>query len=39
VQQFADDLGDDVMAGDDNATPPNKGKSPVDHRMSITPES
>ena len=30
-QQFADDLGDDVTAGNDNATPPDTGKTPVDH--------
>ncbi|HEY3626485.1 MAG TPA: hypothetical protein VGL00_09375 [Terracidiphilus sp.] len=30
-QQFADDLGDDVTAGDDNAPPPASGNSPVKH--------
>jgi hypothetical protein len=30
-QQFADDLGDDVTAGDPNATPPAQGRAPVTH--------
>ncbi|HYK35311.1 hypothetical protein [Alloacidobacterium sp.] len=30
-QQFADDLGADVTAGDDSATPPVQGRAPVNH--------
>lgn len=30
-QQFADDLGSDVIAGNDNATPPTQGRAPVNH--------